>query len=255
MNPNELPPAELRRTVVVLGNRERRALLMSPEGADLIEEPGVRVIVREPGDPPRSALEVLLQDQNLLRAGLLIQSPYQPDRYVDASAALVEFTQERQLKLSEIAQALGATEIKVEEAKDESSAFEGHARAEMNAEFLKGGGSVDGSVKGRQRDYHRLHQSFPGSPPDLARAEEILRESGLAGDAQLLALINLRASGNPILEHEVHFSGLREAEGSLRICAHVSEGLGRLRIAGLSAEFAAEYKQARDVNLTTIIRF
>jgi hypothetical protein len=253
---SDLPSAEVRRTVLVIAPDDRRSLLTHPETVDLFENPELAIVEYRPGHPPGSDLAALLRDQNLLRVGTLaIQSPYQLDRYVDANSAIVEFTEERLLKIAQIAQALGAKELNVEEVRQEDRAARGSARLDVKAEFVHGEASAEAEVEQRLRQHNKLRQTFPGSAPNFTTARAILRTSGLAGDPQLLALITMRDSDNPITEHDVHFSGLREAEGSFKVCARVSEGLGRFRIAGLGAEFAAQYKELKDVSLTTVIRF
>jgi len=206
-----------RRAVLVLEQHEIDKLHHSGD-TEIFGDPHTHVITTlERPEPNELALSTIV-DNGLDNAGtVLVQSPFNPDIYVDAEQAAEQFALTKQTLFLNFCQLLGATRVSVRQItsedrdKTETLKVEG-GRAEMSA-----------SVKGARNESERLAarlsllDELEGGLPDLAGAEAFLREHRLGGDQVMRSLLQARSAQNAIRRRTVTLNLSTEAKNSLNV--------------------------------------
>jgi hypothetical protein len=196
--------------------------------------------------------------QNIIDAGLarpggiLVQSPYEPDRYENAESAAQRFALAKHMYFSILCRHLGAKEVSVEQINLRTRT--GTTTFDLKTEALDG--STQATVENEELETFRmqmhLRDEFTGGPPDLAKAEEMLRLRGLWADPNMQALLEMRRDNeNQLLSRKLVLSLSSEAKNSLKI-------VGRLKVPGfvnLSVDFGRIVKEQYDYTLTVFVRF
>ena len=198
--------------------------------------------------------------QNILDAGLarpgnvLVQSPYDPDTYVDVSLAPQRYALAKQMYFSLFCMHLGAKEVTVEQIdlRMRSGTTTFHAKAEGF------GGSAQLSIESEElakfRNQMQLRDEFAGSSPNVAAAEGLLRRTGLLADPSMGNLLEMRREGaNQLMTRKLVLSLSSEAKNNLRV---VGRFIVRIpQFVKLSAEYKRVVREEDEYTLTVLVRF
>lgn len=247
-------PAERRRSIVVMASNDLKTVKRDPNLVDLLDDSEVSFV--DVGGAEGTWLTGLLRDQDLLRPGtVVVQSPYNPDRYLAADLALVELAVEKFLIMTRLAQLLGATKVEFTDVHAEmrkaSTAAKGAVQTVASNVSSEGTRSIETQVTQKLTGVHK----FDGGEPDIEAARELLRRHRLVGDPQLHNLIELRGGPDPVRNQELSISGSREAAGNLTAALRVAGGPLRLKLAGFSMDVANQWSSKLEVDVTTKIEF
>jgi hypothetical protein len=205
-----------RRVVLVVDPHEKEKLQLNGD-TGIFLDPHAHVVTYSDEVEKHGGLR-LLQESGLLTAGnLLVQSPYEPDVYVDAEQAVEQFALAKQTIFLNFCQLLGARRVTVRQITTE----------EMDsAETIKldgGYGAASGSVKGGRSSVEKLAaklslvDEFVGGEPDLPAAEQFLQTYRLAGDLVMRSLLQARKAKNVIKRRTVTINLTSEARNNLNI--------------------------------------
>lgn len=249
-------PPEERRSVVIMTSNDLRAARRNSDLVDLIDDPEVAFVSLGGAGGRPDWIRDLLRDQDLLRPGTIaIQSPYNPDRYVTADAALVELSVEKFLTLTHLSQLLGAREVKFSDVRAEQRKSDSSANVQAQSLVTKvsseGTRAIESEVSQKLTGVHR----FGGGDPDIGAARELLRRTRLMNDPQLTSLIQLRDGANPVTSQTLTISGTREAASNMTAALRVAGGPARLKLAGFSTDLANQWSSRIEVEVTTEITF
>jgi len=208
--------------------------------------------------PARPEGEISTALQNILDAGLarqgtmLVQSPYDPDTYEEASLAPQRYALAKHMLFSTFCMRLGAKEVIVDQVDLRTKT--GKATLDVKGERL--GSSAQLTVENEELEKFRaqmnLRDEFTGGPPDLGGAEQLLRRTGLWADSGMRSLLEMRSDGsNQLLTRKLVLSLSNDAKSNLKV-------VGRLKIPAfikLSAEYDRVVHEKYDFTVTVIVRF
>lgn len=188
-----------RKAVLVLNQKDIDALRYKEGGADLLLNEEVYIL-------PFSLRNSNPVVQDLIDSGLvqqdavLIQSPFDKDRYENSKQAMERFALDKHLHFSTLCMNLGARAVTVEQIEKKNT-------EDKKTYSLQGGQSMRGTGGVKIEDEEvasfcnklTLQDTFQGGSPDVPAAEEHLRRTGLIGDADMRSLLDLRRNPNNLL--------------------------------------------------------
>ncbi len=209
-----------RKTVLVLNQTDIDALNYKEGGADLLRNDEV-YILHSSLKESNSVVQDLI-DSGLARPGsVLIQSPFDKNRYENSQQAVERFALDKHLLFSELCGLLGAREVTVERIERKNT--EGKETVSFRSSFFIGSG-----VETENEDLASfcgkltLHDKFQGGSPDVPAAEEHLRESGLLGDTDMRSLIDLRRNpNNPLTSRDINLNMTSEIKSNFKVLANL----------------------------------
>jgi hypothetical protein len=190
-------------------------------------------------------------DAGLVRPGsILIQSPYDRDLYQNADSAAREFMIAKYMYFSLLCKELGAKQVSIEQIDLRTRV--GRCSWSVSGHF---GGSAATAVETQELERLRsqisLRDEFPGSSPDTAVAEQILKEKRLFADSTMRNLLDLRKGRNPLGGRTFVLNSLSEIRSNFEI-------LGRLKIPSflrLTADHHRIAEERHDYTLTVRVVF
>lgn len=207
-----------KKVLLVLDRVDIERLNYESEGSDLLLNDEVHII--EYNAEKSYPLLDSLRDRNLLNKGeILIQSPYDQNRYAAVDNAVQDFALEKHFAFLNFCNSLGAIEIQIEQLDIKTE--EASTSASVEGKILK----AKPNVKIDKNSYEQLtkklsvHDKYKGGEPDLKAAEKLLREKRLFGDSNMTSLLEIRRSSNPIKSRTVKLSLTDESQTNLRIAA------------------------------------
>lgn len=243
-----------RKAIIVLQQHDVEKCAYEPGAAQALLDEEAYVLpfpVRLQGEVP-TALQNLL-DAGLVRpGGVLVQSPYDPDTYEDASLAPQRFALAKHMYFSTLCMHLGAKEVSVEQI--DLRMRSGKATLDVKAARLAGSAqlTIDSQELEKFRAQMNIRDEFAGGPPDVEAAERLLRRTGLWSDPNMRTLIEMRRDGsNQLMTRKLVLSLSSEAKSNLNV-------VGRLKVPAfvkLSAEYDRVVRDQYDYTLTVLVRF
>ena len=212
-----------RKTVLVLDQQDIDSLRYKEGGADLLlnEEAYILPSSLQESNPVVQDLV----DSGLVRLGaVLIQSPFDKNIYENSTQAVERFALEKHMHFSTLCMYLGAREVTVEQIE--------HKNIEGEKTYSIGGGVPmrgSGDVKIKNKEVASLHRqltlkdTFAGGSPDVQAARKLLKQTGLSGDANMCALIDLRQNPNNLLKRrEIRLNVTSEVKRNLNVLANLN---------------------------------
>ena len=208
-------PAESwrRRMVIVMSHAHLDALEYEKGGGKVLLNDEVHVVAFP---PPHSSAILQNLGPNFVREGVvLVQSPYDEDRYEPLDQAVRLFALEKCMAVFQVCQLLGARKISVSHdyrvtSKSDKKAY-GSASATVKGVRAKGRGSYESGVELREEMLVRLTDTLAGGKADVAAAEELLRAKTLTHDVEMRSLVDFRRyQGNPGTSREIDVEFERE---------------------------------------------
>lgn len=243
-----------RKAILVLQQHDLEKCAYEPGAAQLLLDEEAYVLqfpVRPEGELSMALRNIM--DGRLARPGtMLVQSPFEPDTYEEASLALQRFALAKYMYFSSLCMHLGAKEVSVEQI--DLRTRTGKTSVDVQGKRL--GASAQVSVEAEELERFRaqmnLRDEFAGGPPDIAAADLLLRRTGLVSDPNMRTLLEMRREGaNQLLSRKLVLNLSSEAKSNLDI-------MGRLKIPAfvkLSVEYDRIIQERHDYTLTVFVRF
>ena len=211
-----LPPA-----AIVVADKAYRAIASDPLRVHLLDAPD-SLVVPYSAEPVARAESVLAVRDKLIARDmlnvdqLLVRNPYDVSAYTPADDAVETFVKAKYYHLASIAGLLGATSVKFVkvEIEQEKSDFLTKVKSDMKA--VTGAADVGQSVKKNLEGRFDASTEYVGKEADVAGAREFMIARRLMNDPDVVGLIDLCATGNPLRKHRVKINGLRESTNTLK---------------------------------------
>jgi len=201
---------------------------------------------------PSGALQNLIDSRLARPGGLLVQSPYDPDTYEDASIAPQRFALAKHMYFSRLCMYLGAKEVTVEQIDVRTRTGTATLDVKGESRVASARVTVENKELEKLRAQMHLRDEFAGGAPDVAAAERMLRSTGLWSDPNMRTLLDMRRDGsNQLVTRKLVLSLSTEAKGNLNV-------VGRLKIPSfvkLAAEYDRVTHEEYDYTLTVLVRF
>ena len=212
-----------RRALLVLNEEKIVTLRYEEDGPDLLRNEEVYILPSSlQGSNP--AVQNLI-DGGLVRPGaVLIQSPFDKDKYENSTQAVERFALDKHMHFSKLCMYLGAREVIVEQIELKNT-------EDRKIVSLQGGLSMKGTGDIKIEDeevasfYDKmtLHDRFQGGLPDVQAAEEHLKRTGLSGDDTMRSLIDLRRNPNNLLSsRELRLNMTSEVKRNFNVLANLN---------------------------------
>ena len=253
MTDNTWPDEPYRRkTVFVLNQTDIDALRFEKDGPELLLDEETYILTY----PPQQSTPVV---QDLINSGIarpgtvLIQSPFDKDIYQNSTQAVEHFALDKHTYFSTLCMYLGARKVTVEQID-----FKNTERRESLS--LKSGVSMKGSgdvkIKNEELASFKskllLSDTFEGSSPDVPAAKELLRKTGLLGDATMRSLLNMRQNPDNLLtSRELQLKMTTETQRNLNVLANLNVPA----YLSLDAEYDRDVREQTEFNLTVKVDF
>jgi hypothetical protein len=214
MNRQPLDDPRRRLAIVVVPELEYDDLRITTAGERLLRDDSVAIVTWPLESTQLSSLPVLdrLDGDGLLEPGaVLLQSPYDPDRYLTPTAATPSIARAKLLATVELCRRLGASQVRVEEITVTSHGESAKWTAEGAGQLV---GAQTGSARSELGTFvqrTQLSDTFPGGTPDIGAATELLTGARLTSDDNLTALVTARTGSNQILARHFHVTTSHES--------------------------------------------
>lgn len=189
------------------------------------------------------------------RGDVLIQNPYNENVYEPATTAPTQFAREKLRYVSQLCQFLGARKVSVLEVVEHERSEESEVSGELGGSVGPyGSGEVGGkygsSFSAMEALTRSIADEFEGGRPDIAEAENLLMRTGLSGDPDVRALLELRNNQrNVMTSSRAELNLVRETRRNVDVLAHAN--LEVLSAVGLSVELGWK----RDVRALSRYKF
>ena len=247
--PNE---PQCRKTVLVLNQQDIDALRFEEGGADLLLNEEVYIL---PSSLKESNPVVQdLVDSGLVRPGtVLIQSPFDKNRYENSMQAVERFALEKHLHFSTLCMYLGAREVTVEQAKYKYTEDKKIVSIQVDLPMKGSGNSkIEDEELASLCSKMTLHNEFQGGSPDVPAAEEHLKRIGLSGDTVMRALIELRRNPNNLLtSQKLQLDMTSEVKSNFKVLANLNVPA----YISLEADRNRHVREQTEFNLTVKVDF
>ena len=210
-----------RKTVFVLNQPEIDALEYRDGGAELLLNEEVYIL---PSSSKQSNSVVQgLFDSGLARSGaVLIQSPFDKDLYEDSKQAVERFALDKHQHFSTLCGLLGARKVTVEQIKHENTKSKETVSVESGAPWGSGEGKIENEELTSFRNRLKLRYKFKGGSPNVPEAKELLKRTGLLGDANMRSLLEMcQNSNNQIESHSLKLDMMSEVQRNLNVLAQL----------------------------------
>lgn len=242
--------ASRRRVIAVLDQHEIDDLSLKGD-VQLLNDPQAHVLAYPLTDSNDPVLN------NILDAGLdrpntiLVQSPFDPEKYVDAAEAIDQFALEKHTLLSNFCQLLGAKKISVTQMERVTNGKVQEFSAEAGKLIASGNVQGERTQTDSVSSQINLIDEYPGSEANIEEAELLLRSNRLLGDLNMKSLLQARrASGNPIKRRTLTVNLTTEASKNLKVAGNLN-----LPESNFSAEYKSSIKQDKEYKLTIEVLF
>ena len=241
-----------RKTVLVLNQPEIDALEYREGGAELLLNEEVHILPSSL-KPSNSVVQGLF-DSGLARSGaVLIQSPFDKDVYEDSKQAVERFGLDKHLHFSTLCGLLGARKVTVEQVE--------HKNAEGKTAFsIEGGVPIMGSGEGKIENEEltsfsnqlNLMDTFAGGSPNVPVAKELLKRTGLLGDANMRSLLEMcQNPNNPLTSRNLRLNMTSEVQRNLNVLAR----LDILAFLSLETDYNRHVREQTEFTLTIKVKF
>lgn len=244
----------VRKAILVLQQHDLEKCAYEPGAAQSLLDEEAYVLqfpVRPQGELSMALRNIV--DSGLARPGtMLVQSPFEPDTYEEASLAPQRFALAKHMYFSSLCMHLGAKEVIVEQIDLRTRTGKTSIDAQGERHGVKAQVSVEAEELERFRAQMNLRDEFAGGPPDIAAADLLLRRTGLLADPNMRTLLEMRRDGaNQLLSRKLVLNLSNEAKSNLNV-------VGRLKIPAfvkLSVEYDRIVQEQHDYTLTVFVRF
>ena len=240
-----------RRVVTVLDEHEIENCSRNGE-TQILTDQEMHVLVFPVAEGATSLALTNILDAGLdRRNALLVQSPFDVDIYVDAADAVQDFSLAKHMLLSNFCQLLGATRVSITQMDIVTNDSVQSLKIEGGKLVVKGEFGIEKTVNDSLCSQLTLVDEYHGGEADLAGAEQLLRNTRLLGDSNMMSLLqSVKASNNRIKRRSLTVNLSTEANKNLKIVGRVV-----LPSATLALEYGSTVKQTKEYRLTVEVLF
>lgn len=182
---------------------------------------------------------------------LLVQSPYLDSVYADVVEAEERFAVAKHMSFCTFVGLLGAKKVTVKQV--EISTKDSSLKIDTTAND----GLATGKAGALYEEWQKIKndvtlvREFKGSLPDLARAEQFLRERNLTGESKMRALIDsAKFSQNPMKSAELTMNLSNDSSSNLKLAASLDAQMG-----SVSLDLNRKTKNSFQYTLTVQVEF
>lgn len=244
------------RVAIVVADKTYRDIKNDDRRAPLLEAPD-SLVVPYSTDPVFQIERVVAVREQLIARDLmaidqlLVRNPYDVTAYELADDAIETFVKAKYYHLASIAAHLGASSIKFVkvEIEQEKSNIEG--RVKTDVKVVKVDGEFARSIKNRLEGRFEAATELGGKAVDVEKARKFMLERRLSNDPDVLGLIDLCATGNPVRTHRVKINGLRESTQTFKAGLELTTKLD-MKLGG-SGLFTRAAESISSIEVTTEI--
>ena len=243
--------AQQRKALLVLDQSEIDRCRYEDGGSDLLLNEEIHIL-----EFPVRGSQKVIQDivgEDLVRRGaVLVQNPFDKDRYEDVEKAEERFALARHLHFSIFCMHLGAREVRIEQI--QLSKTSGTKTWKIEGGIKGKTGEVDVEQDGLAvfRSKLKLVDTFEGGQADVKAAEELLRRTKLLGDPNMSGLLDMRRSeSNQLKSRTLTLNLSSETKRNLSV-------IGRLKVPPfikLEADYKRVVQEQSEYTLTVEVRF
>lgn len=221
-NPEFPQDPKRRRALVILSRSDFDGLSHREGGAGLLYS-DESIAVAWPYEVESPVVQALTE-RGLLRAGaVLLQSPFDPNDYVDAADATTEFAIAKHLHFCRVCQHLGARRVKAEQREVITEKGRVVAQLDVAAPVAMG------TAKGTDDRYSKFDASLrvevtaDGGEPNIEGALDYVRRYGLGSDRLITDLIeSARIKTNRTKSQQLTIQLSTEAKRSLEVATRIA---------------------------------
>ena len=211
-----------RKAVLVLNQTDVDNLRLKKDGAELLLNDEIYILPY----PPQQSIRVVqdLIDSGIARPGtVLIQSPFDRNIYQNSTQAVERFAMDKHIHFTTLCMYLGARKVTVEQIDFKNTM--GKTTVSLEGESMGVGGNV--KIENEELDSFQskltLTDIFKGGSPDVPAARELLRQTGLSGDAYMRTLLDIRQNpNNPIKSRQLRLNMATETQRNLNVLANLN---------------------------------
>ena len=190
------------------------------------------------------------------RGAVLVQSPFEEDRYEDITQARELFALVKHMHFSRLCMYLGAREVRIEQVQRITASETKTWNVEGSGSIKISGISTDTSIKKDEQDEFisrlALIDTFDGGQTNLEAAEELLRQKKLLGDPNMSGLLDMRRSeSNQLRSRTLTLNLSSETKRNLSV-------IGKLKVPpfiNLEANYKHVIHEKAEYRLTIKVRF
>ena len=251
--------AQKRKGIVVLSQSEIDRCRYEDGGSALLLNEEIHVLEFPVRDSQKIIQDIL--DRGLVRRGaVLVQSPFDRDRYEDAAQAKELFALAKHMHFSAFCMRLGAREVSIEQIQLSKASETRTWSVEGDAKIKRVGAAIDTLVKQDELDAFRsqltLVDTFEGGQADLKAAEELLRRTNLLGDPNMAGLLDIRQSGsNQLRSRTLTLNLSSETKRNLSVIGKLTAKLPPFIEIELEADYKRAVREQSEYTLTVKVRF
>ena len=240
-----------RKTVLVLNQQDIEALDYEEGGVDVLCNEEIHIL--SPSSQHSNPVVQGLLNRGIARSGtVLIQSPFDMDKYENSKQAVERFALDKCLYLSELCSHLGAREVRIEHIEIKNT--EGSTTFSVTGNVL---GIVGGDTRVENQELDSflsrltMKDKFKGGAPDVSAARELLNRTGLINDANMRSLLDMRQNASNLLEsRKLHFDMTSETRSNLNVLANFN-----VPFLSLEAGYDRHIREQTEFTLTIRVDF
>ena len=207
----------------VLNQTDIDALRFEEDGPELLLNEETHILPYPPQQSATLTVQDLI-DSGIARPGtVLIQSPFDKDIYQNSTQAVELFALDKHFYFSRLCRHLGAREVTIEQIDFKSTEDREIWSLKSDVPLRgSGGGKIKNEELASFQSKLTLKDKFPGGAPDVPAARELLRKTGLLGDANMRSLLDMRQGSNKLTSRELQLNVTTETRGNLNVLANLS---------------------------------
>jgi len=222
-----------------------------PSCAVLLSESGVSIMPL-PIDREDPLACSIAEQTNLAGSTVLVQSPFDPNRYVTEEDARDSFARDKHGIFAELCALLGAVECSSEEHVENEQQQRRSVKGEAGVGVYAGDMEYQTKAEGAIRSMWNQKWEFAGGQPDLEKARELLQRRGLEREPTMCALVTTRANSNRLLKHELNLDLLSESKNQMEIISRLKN---HVALAQLSIKVKTNTESSQRLRLRMQVRF
>lgn len=243
--------AQQRKAILVLDQSEIDRCRYEDGGSNLLLNEEVHVLKLPVQDPQKIIQDIV--DRGMVRRGaVLVQSPFDKDKYEDVTEAEELFALRKHMYFSTFCMYLGVREVRIEQI--QLSKASETKTWNVEGDSIKGSGQISGERDELDafRSQLTLVDTFEGGQANLEAAEEWLQQKRLLGDPNMSGLLDMRRSeSNKLKSRTLTLNLSSETKRSLGV-------IGKLRFPPfiqLKADYKRIVQEQSEYTLTVKVRF
>ena len=243
-----------RKVVLVLNQDDIEALGYEDDGAELLTNDEIHILSSHPSQP-NPTVQALI-DQGIVTSGaVLIQNPFNKNRYHRESEAMEQIALTKLLHFSTLCGHLGAREVKIEQIRLKKESCEVNFSVKGGIP-MAGGGELDQEREDLNSFAHQLSltHEFDGGESNIQAATEFLQRTGLSSETIMQDMLNKARMHNKPKSSKINLILTTEGHQNLKVLASLNLKATRLPIS-LEGNYDQKNYERTEYTLTIAVKF